>query len=126
MNSRAMLNTQWLLNFPKDMRVHMAETYIETMNHDVNQLEQLLLMGTTSTQDALAILHKIKGCTAQIGLRTLNQSAIYTEKLGKLASPDYPVALSSLLKEVKQSIVDVKNWKAYNAQKANSPKVYCY
>lgn len=104
----------------------MADVYIDTMEHDVTQLEQLLLMGATSTQDALAILHKIKGSTAQIGLRVINYSAIYTEKLGKLASPDYPTALSSLVKEVKQSIVAVRNWRACNAKRTSSPKVYSY
>ncbi|WP_255202987.1 Hpt domain-containing protein [Vibrio natriegens] len=121
-----MLNTQWLLNFPKDMRIHMAETYIDTMEQDATLLKTLLIGQSTNAHATLEVVHKIKGSTAQIGLRTINQSAIYTEKLGKLASPDYPTALSSLVKEMKQSIVDVKNWKARNAKKANSPKVYSY
>ena len=126
MHSRSTLYTQWLLNFPKDIRVHMANVYIDTLEPDTALLQTLLNEHSTTNSATLAVVHKIKGSTAQIGLRTINQSAIYTEKLGKLASPDYPTALSSLVKEVKQSIVDVKNWKARNAKKANSPKIYSY
>ncbi|UYI49807.1 Hpt domain-containing protein [Vibrio natriegens] len=104
----------------------MANVYIDTLEPDTALLQTLLYEHSTTNSATLAMVHKIKGSTARLGLRTINQSAIYTEKLGKLASPDYPTALSSLVKEVKQSIVDVKNWKARNAKKANSPKVYSY
>lgn len=126
MNSRSTLHTQWLLHFPKDIRVHMADVYIDSMEQDATLLETLLFADSLNLPATLAVVHKIKESAVKIGLKTISQSAIYAEKVGKLESSDYPCVLSSLVREVKQSIIDVKNWKSHNTKQARSPKVYCY
>ena len=104
----------------------MADVYIDTMEQDATLLKTFLFTDSPDLPATLAVVHKIKGSAAQIGLSTISQSATYAEKVGKMESPDYPCALSSLVREVKQSIVAVRNWKVHHVPKNKSPKVYCY
>ncbi len=118
--------TQWLINLPKEMRVQMANAYIETMELDVASLRDFLQAETMNTPATLRLVHKIKGGTMQIGLKKISQLAVYTEELGRLTSPDYPRALTLLVKEIQQSITDVQKWINHNTSKQPSTKLYSY
>ncbi|MDV6250039.1 Hpt domain-containing protein [Vibrio sp. EA2] len=104
----------------------MADVYIDTMEQDATLLKTLLFTDSPDLPATLSVVHKIKGSATQIGLRTIGQSATYAEKVGKMESADYPCALSSLVREIQQSIIDVKHWKSHNTKKGKSAKVYCY
>lgn len=126
MTSRPFINTRWLLNFPEDKRVNMANVYIETMGQDLTLLQELLPACPAKIAPTLSVVHRIKGSAMQIGLRNLSQSATYTEDLGKLDSPDFPNALSILVKEIQQSIIDVRKWKSLSTKRKTSTKLYSY
>lgn len=114
MTSHSSANTHWLLNFPEDMRIHMANVYIEAMEEDIALLKESLQVESSETASTLPIVHKIKGGAMQIGLNSISRSAAVTEKLGKLASPAYSKALSVFVTDVEQSITDVTDWKNIN------------
>lgn len=104
----------------------MANVYIETMRQDLSLLQELLQASPIGIASTLTVVHKIKGGTMQIGLKKISQIARTTEALGKLESPDYPNALSILVKEIQQSITDVQDWKLQSIKKPTSAKLYCY
>lgn len=104
----------------------MANVYIETMGQDLTLLQELLPACSAKIAPTLSVVHRIKGSTMQIGLRNLSQSATYTEDLGKLDSPDFPNALSILVKEIQQSIIDVRKWKSLSTKRKTSTKLYSY
>ncbi len=114
MTPHSSANTQWLLDFPEDMRVHMANVYIEAMAEDIALLKASLHEESNETSSTLPIVHKIKGGAMQIGLSSISRSAAATEKLGKLASPAYSKALSVFVTDIEQSITDVTDWKNIN------------
>ncbi len=114
MTSHLSTNTQWLLNFPEEMRIRLADVYIETMTDDIALLKESLLEQPSKIGSTLSIVHKIKGGTMQIGLDSISQSAVVTEHIGKLQSTEYPKALSTLVKDIEQSITDIADWKNNN------------
>ncbi len=94
----------------------MANVYIETMEEDLVLLKESLQNKSDKIASTLSIVHKIKGGALQIGLSSISQSAVVTEYVGKLESPEYTKALSKLADDLEQSIIDVEHWKNNNSK----------
>ncbi len=92
----------------------MANVYIETMEEDLVLLKESLQNKSDKIPSTLSIVHKIKGGALQIGLTSISQSAVVTEYIGKLESPEYTKALSTLVNDIEQSISDITHWKNNN------------
>ncbi|CAM2786982.1 hypothetical protein [Vibrio mytili] len=100
----------------------MADVYIEAMEADV----ALLTENLANLPSLLPVLHRLKVGAAQIGIDSIHRSALFAEAAGKSGSSSYQQTVTSLIEEVKQSIVDVKTWKNNTTNTNSFTKLYSY
>ncbi len=108
MTSHFSCSTAWISKFPTDMQLEVSDIYIETMNEDIYQL-RIHFHNPTRT---MPLVHKIKGGCAQIGLSSISTEAENVERLGKVSSNTYPIALKKLILTIQASIEHVKQWRS--------------
>lgn len=106
MDSKKFSRTLWLNNFPVDMQHYMAKVYIETMTEDIEELKRHL----HTRKQSIAIIHKIKGGLAQIGLESILRSVLLAEQLGRSDSHLYQKSLEELIATLELSLIDVNHW----------------